>query len=252
MGVEIEILRHDGGLARAVPAAERAGAAAKLRAASCRLPMGPWDAPVGHHTGTLGLLVLDGFLLREVSLAGGTSAELTGPGDVLRPWDDETVEAPLPAEPSWTALTPVTLALLDRDFIQQAATWPDLLVEVGSRLIHRARCQSALLAISHIPRLDPRLLALLWHVADRFGHVEDGGVVMPLRLTHETIGCLVGARRPSVSRSLHRVASSGWIAPRPAGGWWLVGEAGAAIEACGNPGYRRRAESPAAGTAAST
>ena len=244
------MLRHDRGLARAVPATERARAAAHLRVACCEIPEGPWDVRVGPRTGTLGLLVLGGHLLRDVQLAGGVSGEICGPGDVLRPWDDDTVDGPLAARPSWTALAPVKVALLDREFVVRAAGWPDVLVEVASRLIRRSRSQAALLAISHVPRLEPRLLAVLWHLADRAGVVDQAGVVMPLRLTHENLGCLVGGRRPSVTRSMNRLVADGHVTPRPAGGWWLHGEATAAIEtAAGNQGYA--AAGAAAGTGSS-
>ena len=249
--MEVEVLRHDRGLAQSVPAQDRARAAAGLRVVCCDIPAGRWDVPVGHRTGTIGLLVLDGFLLRAVSLVGETSGELTGPRDVLRPWDDDTVDGPLPVTPSWTALTPARVALLDRDFVARAAEWPDLLVEVASRLIHRSRCQASLLAMSHLPRLEPRLLALLWHLADRFGQVEESGVAMPVRLTHETLGCMVGGRRPSVSRSMNRLAAGGLLTPRRAGGWWLHGEAVDAIESAGNPGYARNDRAETAGTASS-
>lgn len=232
-----------------MPAADRGRAAAALRVACCDIPAGPWDVPVGHRAATLGLLVLDGFLIREVQLAGGFSGELTGPGDVLRPWDDATVDGPLPAKPTWSALTPVRVALLDRSFVEAGAQWPGVLVEVASRLIHRSRCQAALLAISHVPRLEPRLLALLWHLADRFGHVEAPGVAMPLRLTHENLGCMVGGRRPSVSRSMNRLMAGEFLAPRPGGGWWMRGEAGAAIAAAGNRSYADPAHEAAVGSA---
>lgn len=243
------MLRHDRRLAQAVPAPDRARAAAALRVACCMIPPGPWDVRIGHRTGTLGLLVLEGFLMREVELVGDTSGELTGPGDVLRPWDDDTVEGPLPARPAWSALTPAKVALLDRAFVEGAAAWPDVMVEVASRLIHRSRCQAALLAISHVPRLEPRLLALLWHLADRFGRVEGPGVAMPVRLTHENLGSMVGGRRPSVSRSMNRLLTGGFIATRPAGGWWMRGEAGAAIALAGNRGYAGDPGHAGAGTA---
>ncbi len=46
----------------------------------------------------------------------------------------------------------------------------------------------------------------LWHLADRWGHVERDGVVVPLPLTHETIGRLVPTRRPSVSTALKQLS----------------------------------------------
>src|SRR4051794_30014848 len=60
-----------------------------------------------------GLLVLDGMLLRRVTLAGRSSVELVGPGDVLRPWQDGGGLATLPAETSWRALQQSPVAGLD-------------------------------------------------------------------------------------------------------------------------------------------
>jgi len=245
----INPLRLDAGLAAAVPPSERAHAADSVRVRACDLAPGPW-APLTLATPRphrLGLLVLEGHLMRTVAMAGGHAAEMLGPGDVLRPWDDDTTDGPLAVEVEWTVLTRARLAVLDSAFASAVAAWPDLATEVASRVLHRARCQSALLAISHIPRLEPRLVAVLWHLADRFGHVEEQGAAMPLRLSHETLGCLVGARRPSVSRSLTRLVRAGLLTPRPAGGWWMPGDAAAALEACGNPGYEARGPARATG-----
>jgi len=238
-------LRLDARLAAAVPPSDRERAADSVRVRAYDLPPGPWaprslTSPRPHR---LGLLVLEGHLLRAVAMAGGHAAEMLGPGDLLRPWDDDTTDGPLAVEVEWTVLTRARLAVLDSAFAPAVAAWPELATEVVSRVLHRARCQSALLAISHIPRLEPRIVAVLWHLADRFGHVEDQGVAMPLRLSHETLGSLVGARRPSVSRSLPRLVRAGLLTSRPGGGWWVHGDAAAAIEACGNPGYEARGPS---------
>ncbi len=48
------------------------------------------DLPKG-----LGLLILDGLILRRVGLAGRYGSELLGDGDLLRPWQDED-PGPLP------------------------------------------------------------------------------------------------------------------------------------------------------------
>ena len=44
----------------------------------------------------LGLLVLDGLIIRRVGVAGRFGAELLGDGDLLRPWEREDAGATLP------------------------------------------------------------------------------------------------------------------------------------------------------------
>jgi Mn-dependent DtxR family transcriptional regulator len=46
------------------------------------------------------------------------------------------------------------------------------------------------------------------------------GIVVPLRLTHETLGALVAARRPSVTSALGRLADAGLL--RRGDGVWLL------------------------------
>ena len=66
-------------------------------------------------------------------------------------------------------------------------------------------------AIASQPRLDVRLALMLWHLASRWGRVEPGGIRLPLPLTHQLLGRLVGAERPSVSHALARLARSGLV-----------------------------------------
>jgi hypothetical protein len=60
-------------------------------------------------------------------------------------------------------------------------------------------------------------------MADRWGRVTPEGVVVPLRLTHELIGGLVGARRAPVTRALGRLADAGTVRRRADGAWVLRG-----------------------------
>jgi CRP-like cAMP-binding protein len=80
------------------------------------------------------------------------------------------------------------------------------------------------MAISHYPRLDERLLFLLWELADRYGTVRTDGIHVPIPMTHEVVSHLVGARRPSVSGALSRLAATGLLT-RDEHGWLLQGEA---------------------------
>jgi CRP/FNR family transcriptional regulator, cyclic AMP receptor protein len=86
-------------------------------------------------------------------------------------------------------------------------------------------------AIAHITRVDERLLALLWLLAERWGRVVPGGVLVSLRLPHRTLAGMVGARRPSVTTALGQLMARGAIERRQDGAWVLRGgpPAGAAI-----------------------
>ena len=79
-------------------------------------------------------------------------------------------------------------------------------------------------AIAHLTRVDDRLLALLWCLAERWGRVVPGGVLVNLRLPHRTLAGMVGARRPSVTTALGQLISREEIERRPDGGWLLRGD----------------------------
>src|SRR3982751_5268711 len=53
----------------------------------------------------IGLLVLDGILSRELIVADHVSAELLGPGDVLRPWQTGNRASLLPVDAVWSAMS---------------------------------------------------------------------------------------------------------------------------------------------------
>ena len=65
------------------------------------------------------------------------------------------------------------------------------------------------------------MLAALWNLADRWGRVGPDGVRIPLRLTHDALAELVGARRPSVSNAMGRLRRRGLISDHAEGGWVL-------------------------------
>jgi len=218
------VLEEDPDLGRWLGAEEHAAAAAVLRAPVARWGRGPLDpatlAPA--EPPTLGLLVLEGFVVREVVVAGRRFAELLDDGDILRPWDPADEDAALTApEASWTVLVPLRLAVLDRAFAQTACRWPGLVEGLMTRMLRRSRWLAALLAINGRPRVDNRLLALLWHMADRWGRVTPAGVVLPLPLTHDLLARLVGAGRPTVSSALTTLAERRLAERRPDSSWLL-------------------------------
>jgi CRP-like cAMP-binding protein len=187
---------------------------------------GPWDPSEGYtlDPSFLGLLVVDGMIARDVELGGRRCSELLGPGDLLRPWDyDEADMASVPSESAWSVLEPARMAVLDGRFARVACRYPELMAKLIGRTLRRSRWLAILLTISSMPRVDARVQALLWHLADRWGHVTLDGVVVPVRLTHDMIGRLVGAHRPSVTTALSELSRAGRISRLPHG-WLLRGD----------------------------
>ena len=80
-------------------------------------------------------------------------------------------------------------------------------------------------AIAHVTRVDDRLLALLWCLAERWGRVVPDGVLISLRLSHRTLAGMVGARLPSVTTALGQLMARGDLERRPDGEWLLRGAA---------------------------
>lgn len=224
----VRVLDEDPGLAASLDEAERTVAAQHLVAAEMRIPRGPWrtNQPLGKSRADLGYLILDGLLVRETVVGRHTTAEILGAGDLLRPWDqsEDAPEAPISAAHAWRVLQPTRVALLDARFAALCGRMPPVTAELLSRTLRRSQLLGLLLALSAMPRLDARLLALLWHLADRWGKVAPDGVHVPLRLTHATLAQLVGAQRPSVTSALQQLEKRGLLGRLPeSGGWLLIG-----------------------------
>jgi hypothetical protein len=222
----IHLLEADPDLGALLADARRAEAEKELVVRTHRLPVGPWDvsrlaSASGDH---IGLLILDGVLARELVVADHVSAELLGPGDVVRPWQGTTRSTLLPVDAVWSVLSTLTVAVLDRRFGAEAARYPEITAALFDRLGERSLRLATTQAISQLTRVDRRLKALFWHLAERWGRVAGDGVVVPLALTHRILGQLVGARRPTVSTALSELAERGELVRRPDGSWLLRGD----------------------------
>ena len=222
----LRVLEEDPELAAALEEDERPVAEQHLVAAELRLPRGPWAHE--HHLGDapadLGFLVLDGVLLRETGIGRHTAGELLGPGDVLRPWDHvEGALTPVATGASWRVLEPTRLAVLDQRFASLAGRFPVVIAALVGRTLRRSRFQALLLTAAAMPRLDARLLVVLWHVADRWGRVTPDGTHVGLRLTHEILARLVVAQRPSVSTALKGLERNGLVVRDDSGELVLIG-----------------------------
>jgi CRP-like cAMP-binding protein len=197
----------------------------ELRVAVHTLDAGPWEVDNLAATSPdhIGLLILDGILAREVLVSDTVSTELLGPGDIVRPWrlpDESTL---LRHTVRWNVLARSRIALLDRRFGIALASFPEVNAAIIDRVTERALRLAVTQAISQLNRVDRRLLALFWHLAERWGRMTRDGVALPMTLSHRMLGQLIGARRPTVSTALSQLAKEREVVRRDDGTWLLTG-----------------------------
>jgi CRP-like cAMP-binding protein len=217
----VALLDADDEFADGLEAGELARARRLVVVPRLELGAGPWsltDAAPWAGPGTA-VLVLRGLLLRESTLADRTAAELIGPGDVVHPWAQPSDL--LPRRIEWAVKERAVVAVLDGRFQAAARHWPALGAVVLRRLTDRTERLAAQAAYLQLPCVGQRVIALMWQLSERFGRVSPDGVVIPLRLTHELIGRLVGARRPTVSLALADLAATGVLTRRGEARWLL-------------------------------
>jgi CRP-like cAMP-binding protein len=220
-GRHVRLLQVDAGLRNCIPANDRRMATALLTVAHHELPAGPWNPEdlVQGDEQPFAALVVAGVVVQEVQLAGRLSAELLGPGDVFRPW--RVSDTALPCSMRWFSGGGGAIAVLDDRFLAAARRWPDLSSALWDRLADRVDATARRAAITSLPRVEQRVLALFWQLADRWGVVRPEGVLLRIGLTHELIGRLVGAKRPTVSLALATLTAEGLLARSDADAWLL-------------------------------
>jgi CRP-like cAMP-binding protein len=243
-GEAIAVLDWDPDLAEDLSEPQRALARRQVLAEVIGYPAGPWEVGPDDFDGVanLGLLVVEGLLAREVTVGDYTCAELLGPGDLIQPWLRIGQEQSVVTEIDWDVVAPLTVALLDRRFCERAARWPEIQAAIARRLMQRTHWLGFHLAVCGLRRVDDRLLSVLWHFADRWGTVTPDGVRLDVRLTHELLASVVGARRPSVTTALRRLTEAGSVRSLPRSRWLLLGSPPAALHAVREraPGVPRR------------
>jgi CRP/FNR family cyclic AMP-dependent transcriptional regulator len=177
----------------------------------------PLDELLNKHK-AFGATVVDGLVMGSLRIGRQSGTHLLGPGDLLRA-DSEVWPAWL-GDLEFRTAAPVQLGLFGNELLLAVHRWPrivqGLYASVGDQL-HRLTAQ---LVICQLPRVEDRVLALLWLLAETWGHVTPGGVRLPLTLTHETLGGLIGARRPTVTLALRKLTDEGSLVPQESG--WLL------------------------------
>jgi CRP/FNR family cyclic AMP-dependent transcriptional regulator len=223
------VLIEDSELAEAVPSDRRDRAIEDCTASEIRISTGPWnDAEVALTPDGIGLLVLEGLILRRMAIDGRYAVELLGECDLLRPWQPDDTQT-LPMKAGWMVLAPMRFALLDGNFTRHLGQYPELAARLFERATRRSRRLVVNMAIIHQARVDDRLHLLFWHLAGRWGRVRGDGVLLPFRLTHTVLADLVAARRPTVTSALSDLSRRGLVRGVDEG-WLLIGDPPGAIE----------------------
>lgn len=221
----VSLLDVDPDLGDSVPAAEYEEARRRSVAHVIEIEGSRWDSSELARAAEprwLGVIVVDGLLLRRVSVAGRTSCEIFGAGDIFRPWDEDGEYAPLVVEVDWLVLKPARLALLDSAFALRMARWPSVSARLMQRVASRARNLALTQAVTHLPRTHARLLLLFWLLAERWGTVSTEGVLVRLPLTHQVLAMLVGSHRPTVTIALQKLSRSHLLIRQSNNRWLLT------------------------------
>jgi CRP-like cAMP-binding protein len=112
-------------------------------------------------------------------------------------------------DPYWaTALTDVDILPLPLAEIEES---PVLVTGIFRNLTLRLQQAEAWLALSGKRLVADRLRYFLIMLAKDFGHVEPGGIRIPMRLTHHQLATALGTTRVTVTRLLKEFKAEGWL-----------------------------------------
>jgi hypothetical protein len=206
----VRLLDADPDLGENLSLQARQQAADTLQVRVATIAPGPWEPPA-MGPAAIGLLLLDGLMVRRVHIGPSSSTELLGPSDMLRPGDNELVPPVLPDTSEWRILQETRLAVLDARVTAAIGAWPELTAATCARLLRRSRSLAYLMAAQNFTRVTDRLLAALWHMASMWGRVSVRGTIVPFRLTHEMLGEVIGARRPTTTQAVISLEQRGLL-----------------------------------------
>ena len=219
----VALLDHDADLGRGIPEADLDLARRTLVVPGLDLEPGPLDlAGLGLPGATFAVLLISGELTCDVRLDGRSLTEILVPGDLETPWAPDVEGLPVTREIA--VASPARVAVLESRFLLASARWPTLMLTVQRRMAAQKQRLAVHGAICQFPRVEDRLLSMLRHIAERTGRVTAEGTIIPVKLTHEALGKLVGARRPTVSIAMKELAADGRVHRQADGTWLLLDE----------------------------
>src|SRR3954453_6956375 len=127
------LLRLDPDLGQLLSDARREAAEEQVNVTVASITPGPW-APgklcSPGRASNVGLLLLDGVVVRETCLLESPSAELFGPGDIVRTWTADADPQPLRVAIEWRALERTSVAVMDGATALALRAFPEIMAVV--------------------------------------------------------------------------------------------------------------------------
>lgn len=216
-GGTISVIELDPDLLVGATAEERL-ALAPIRLPIFELSNEPFDLAQLGDPDAFGAFIVDGMVFHSLQVGAQPGMRILGPGDIV-----VTLQAPasdLIIGSEWRSDAATTVVPLGREMMLAVRRVPRLLASLHARTAEQVERLTTQLVISQLPRVEDRILSMLWLLAESFGHVTPAGTLLPLSLTHEMIGSIVGARRPTVSLALRALTEADALLPRDDG--WLL------------------------------
>jgi CRP-like cAMP-binding protein len=140
---------------------------------------------------------------------GRGRSELIGPGETF---GELSVLDPGPRERTATAMTPVRLAVLDREpYLKWALARPHVaerLLRVLARRLRRTDDEALDLLFVDV---GARLAKALTDLVNRFGQPSPTGIVVDHGLSQTQLAEMVGTSRETLNKQLHAFANRGWL-----------------------------------------
>ncbi len=193
--------------------------AAEMAVPTRDLERGQLDASsLLREAGAYAAMILDGMVLHHLQIGDQPALRLLGPGDIL---SLSGTPPSMLGEARCTVAAPTRVAMFSTEILTATHRWPRLVAGLHARMAEQGERLGTQLAICQLPRVEQRLLALLWLLAESWGQVTPVGTRLPLSLTHDVLGGLIGARRPTVTLALRDLTERGAIT-RQDGGWLLL------------------------------
>jgi CRP/FNR family transcriptional regulator, cyclic AMP receptor protein len=246
----VRVLEVDPDLGRTLSQDDLHEAQARVSAPTVVLEPGRWDqrALFAEAPAVVGMLVLEGLVARDVVVDGRSCRQLLGSGDALLEGAAHPVTSLLHTHIEWIVLERTRVALLGEAWVRATGRWPALNAELLLRAGEQAARLAVYQAIVHLPNVEDRVRSLFLLLADRWGRVTGDGIVIPVTLTHEALGLLVGAKRPTVTLALQELERQDLLSRRRDGTWVLsahsLAQAAGAHPADATPTSRRRHHGP--------
>jgi CRP-like cAMP-binding protein len=200
--------------------AEERDLAARVAVPVRTVPSGDVDVDaLLEEAGAFAAIVLDGMLLRRVLIGEQSALRLIGPGDVIGLRG--SAASSLLVQDGHRATARTQLALLDDHAMLMIERFPPLVIGLHRKMADQQERLATQLVICQLPRVEDRVLAMMWLLAESWGRVTTSGTILPLAMTHDALGELIGAKRPTVTLALRELGQRGALV-RQDRGWLLL------------------------------